>query len=68
MLQSTKDTVRALLDDLPDDCTLDDVLYHLYVISNIERGLAEADAGKLIPQAQVAEELRRRWVAGNRSQ
>lgn len=68
MLQSTKDTVRALLDDLPDDCTLDDVLYHLYVVSNVERGRAEADAGKVIPHAQVAEELRQRWVAGHRSQ
>jgi hypothetical protein len=28
----TKDTVRELLDKLPDDCTLEDVLYHLYVI------------------------------------
>ena len=27
-----KDTVRALLDRLPDDFSLDDVLYHLYVV------------------------------------
>ena len=34
---SVKDTVRALLDRLPDDCTFEDVLYHLYVIQ-VERG------------------------------
>jgi hypothetical protein len=31
----TKDTVRALLERLPDDCTLDDVLYHLYVVQAV---------------------------------
>ena len=67
-MQTAKETVRSLLDDLPDDCTLDDVLYHLYVVSNLERGRAEADAGNLIPHAQVAEELRRRWVAGHQGQ
>ena len=29
---TAKDTVRALLDRLPDDCSLDDVQYHLYVV------------------------------------
>jgi predicted transcriptional regulator len=68
MMQDAKQAVRDLLNDLPDDCTLDDVLYHLYVLSNVERGRAEADAGKAIPHAQVAAELRERWVAGSRGQ
>ncbi len=60
----TKETVRELLDRLPDDCSLDDVLYHLYVIQSIDRGTAEADAGQTIPHEQVAEELRRKWLLG----
>jgi predicted transcriptional regulator len=60
----TKATVRALLERLPDDCTIEDVLYHLYVLDKIERGLAEADAGRTIPHEQVAEEMRRRWLLG----
>jgi len=60
----TKAAVRALLERLPDDCTMDDVLYHLYVLDRIERGLAEADAGRTIPHDQVAEEMRRRWLLG----
>ncbi len=60
----TKAAVRALLERLPDDCTLEDVLYHLYVLDKIERGLAEADAGHTIPHEQVAEEMRRRWLLG----
>jgi predicted transcriptional regulator len=59
---STKDTVRALLDRLPEDCTLDDVLYHLYVLQSVERGMADAAAGRTIPHEQVAADLRRKWL------
>ncbi|MDH3207714.1 MAG: hypothetical protein OEO79_14015 [Gemmatimonadota bacterium] len=60
----TKETVRDLLDKLPDDCTLEDVLYHLYVLQAIDRGLADAEAGRTIPHEEVAEEMRRKWVLG----
>jgi len=60
----TKETVRDLLDRLPDDCTLDDVLYHLYVIQSIDRGLEDVEAGRTISHEQVAEELRRKWLLG----
>jgi len=61
---TTKERVQDVLDRLPDDCTLDDVQYHLYVIQAIERGLAEADAGRTISHEQVADELRKKWVLG----
>ena len=60
----TKDAVRALLDRLPDDCSIEDVLYHLYVLQEVERGRADITAGRVIPHAQVADELRRKWVLG----
>ena len=63
-VQSAKKTVTTLLDRLPDDCSLEDVLYHLYVIQKVEAGLVDAEAGKLISHGQVAEELRRKWVKG----
>jgi len=56
---STKDTVRAILDQLPEDCTLDDVQYHLYVVQAVERGLADVEAGRTLSHEQVAEKLRR---------
>ena len=61
---TTKDSVRALLDRLPDDCSLEDVLYHLYVVQQVELGLAEADSGNVIPHEQVVQELERRWILG----
>ena len=63
----TKDTVRAVLDRLPDDCSLDDVLYHLYVVQAVARGRADVEAGRTLSQQQVTEELRRKWlVAGEK--
>ena len=61
---TTKERVLRLLEGLPDDCSIEDVLYHLYVIRSIDRGLSDADAGKTIPHEEVAEQLRRKWVLG----
>jgi predicted transcriptional regulator len=62
---TTKDKVRALLDRLPEDCTLEDVQYHLYVVQAVARGEADAQAGRVIPHEQVASELRRKWLLGH---
>ncbi len=59
-----KETVRELLERLPDDCTLEEVLYHLYVLQKVERGVADAAAGRTISHEEVATELRRRWQLG----
>ncbi len=59
-----KEIVRALLDQLPDGCTLEQVVYRLYVLQEIEAGLRELDDGRGIPHEQVAEELRRKWRLG----
>jgi predicted transcriptional regulator len=57
-----KATVRALLDRLPDDCTFEDVLYHLYVLQRVSAGVADAEAGRTLSHEQVAEDLQRRWL------
>lgn len=59
-----KHTVRELLDRLPDDCSLEDVLYHLYVLQAIKRGTADADAGRTISHEEVRDRLRQKWVVG----
>lgn len=53
---------QALLDRLPDDWSLDDMQYHLYVLQSIERGQAEANAGRTISHQEVARELRKKWL------
>ena len=62
---TAKETVRALLDRLPDDCSLDDVLYHLYVVQAVGEGLSDTAAGRVMPHDEVAAELRRKWLLGS---
>jgi hypothetical protein len=61
---TAKETVRALLDRLPDDCSLDDVLYHLYVVQAVGEGVADAEAARVVPHERVAADLRRKWLLG----
>jgi predicted transcriptional regulator len=58
-----KKRVQELLDRLPDDCSLEDVLYHLYVLQSIDRGIADADAGRTLSHKDVVRELRKKWLA-----
>ena len=58
-------TVRALLERLPGDCSLDDVLCHLYVVQAVSRGMADAEGWRLVPHEEVAAHLRRRGPRGS---
>ena len=60
-MQPAKATVRELLERLPDDCSLDDILYHLYVVHKIELGLSDAASNNTVPHEVAMEELRRKW-------
>ena len=61
---TTKETVRAILDRLPDTCSIDDVLYQLYVVQAVARGDADVAAGRTVSQEQVDADLRRKWLLG----
>jgi predicted transcriptional regulator len=63
-LVKVKETVRSLLDRLPENCTLDDVLYHLYVLQSVERGRADVAAGRTVSHEEVERELRKKWLLG----
>jgi hypothetical protein len=47
---SAKDEVRALLDRLPDDVTLEDIQYHLDVVVKVLEAEAGIARGEGIPQ------------------
>ena len=59
-----KEAVRALLDRLPDDCSVEDVLYHLYILQAVEHGQADAAAGRTTSHEEVEAALRRKWLNG----
>jgi predicted transcriptional regulator len=62
---TTKDAVRALLDRLPENCSLEDVQYHLYVLQALARGEADIAEGRTVSHEQVEAEMRRKWLLGN---
>ena len=52
-MKTTKDEVRLLLDKLPDDCTFEDIQYHLYVTKKIQRGIERAEEEGTMSQGEV---------------
>jgi len=57
---TTKEQARALLENLPDDATWDDIVYELAARRSIELGLADAEQGRVTDAATVRRELRLR--------
>ncbi|MBI4641681.1 MAG: hypothetical protein HY731_13370 [Candidatus Tectomicrobia bacterium] len=47
-----KEEVRRLLELLPDDVSLEDIQYHIYVRRKIERGLEDIEAGRTISEEE----------------
>jgi len=47
-----KEEVRRILELLPDDASLEDIQYHIYVRQKIERGLEDIEAGRMISEEE----------------
>jgi hypothetical protein len=58
---SAKDEVRALLDRLPDDVTLEDIQYHLDVVVKVLE--AERSTKPDIPHEEVFKRFEEKWRA-----
>ncbi|NJK38259.1 MAG: hypothetical protein HC825_08615 [Oscillatoriales cyanobacterium RM1_1_9] len=60
-MSSVKKEVESLLKNLPEDCSLEDIQYHLYVIEKYRQGVSITDTVRKITQAE-AEGLLSKWV------
>src|SRR2546423_14881853 len=60
---NAKETVRKLLDDLPEDTSLEDIQYHIYVREKIERGLQDVQDGRVLEQDEVERRMAK-WLGG----
>ena len=52
-MSAVKEEAIRLIQSMPDDCSLEEIQYHLYVIQKIERGLAAIDEGRVVPQEEA---------------
>ena len=56
-METAKDQVQQILEILPDNASLEDIQYHIYVRQMIEEGIADVDAGRVIPHEEVEKRL-----------
>ncbi|GBD96825.1 MAG TPA: hypothetical protein ENG83_08925 [Nitrospirae bacterium] len=58
---AVKDKAIELIRSLPDDCTLEDIQYHLYVREKVESGIKAIDEGRVVSQEE-AEKKVKEWL------
>jgi hypothetical protein len=52
-MSTTKQDVEHVLNKLPDDASVEDIQYHLYVLDKARRGLEDARVNGTLSQAEV---------------
>ncbi|MBM4166419.1 MAG: hypothetical protein FJ218_05830 [Ignavibacteria bacterium] len=59
---SIKEQAINVIKTLPENCTMEDIQYHLYVREKVERGIRAIEEGRYISQ-QEAEKKVHEWLA-----
>ena len=54
---SAKQKILEAVELLPPDATIEDAIERLYFLAKVERGLADTEAGRLIPHNEVKRRL-----------
>lgn len=60
MTSNLKEEIIELIKKLPEDTTIDDIMYHLYVKKKIIAGIKDIEQGKVVPHEQVMENAKKR--------
>ena len=61
-MASLKQVAREILDSLPDDCSLEEIQYRLYVRQMVEEGRQDVRNGNVVSQQEIEQDLER-WLA-----
>ena len=60
-MNTIKQTVENMVRNLPDDCSIEDIQYHLYVLEKIRRGLESSERHGVLTHQQAKERLKK-WI------
>lgn len=60
-MATAKQDARKILDGLPEEASLEDIQYHLYVLQRIGRGREDVETGRVVTQDEVEQRLAR-WL------
>lgn len=58
---SMKQHIQRLVENLPENCSIEDVQYHLYVAERIRKRLESADGVAFVPQTEAEHRLAK-WI------
>ncbi len=58
-MSTTKQDVELLLKRLPDNTSVEDIHYHLYVLDKVRRGLEDARVNGTLSQEEVEARFRK---------
>ena len=56
-MSTAKAEVTSMLATLPDDASLEDIQYHLYVLEKVKRGVKRADQEGVLEHGEVKSRL-----------
>ena len=54
---STKKKIQKVVDQLPDDATVEDAIERLYFLAKVEKGIREADSGLTVSHDEAKKRL-----------
>jgi hypothetical protein len=60
-MSTVKQDVEMLLNRLPDNCSVEDIQYHLYVLDKVRRGLEDGRTNGTLSQEEVENHLSK-WL------
>jgi len=61
-MTAVKKEAQEMIQNLPDNCTYEDIQYHLYVVEKIKNGMSRADDGE-VSKHQDAKERMAKWLS-----
>jgi predicted transcriptional regulator len=56
-MESAKEEIIQLIRQLPDDATLEEIQYHLYVQQKVRRGNRDVEEGRVYTQEEVEKRI-----------
>ncbi len=60
-MSAAKQEVKRILDSLPEDASLEDIQYHIYVRQKIEHGLEDIQAGRTLSEEEFDQRMAK-WL------
>ena len=56
-MSALKEEVQNMIQNLPDNCTIEDIQYHLYVIEKVQNGMNSITNNKVFTQKEAKKRM-----------